>query len=324
MSVALLFPGQGAQRPGMLRNLPDTPSVAHAAAEAADTLGSLEGVPDPLDTADALRSTTNTQLALLTAGVVTASALVDDHALEVDTVAGHSVGAFAAAVVAGVLGLSDALRVVRVRGRGMEQACAGDDWGMAALRGLSAAAAQRLLDDVGTKTAPLWIANLNAADQVVVSGTRASLEALRQRAPAAGARDLTVLDVTVASHCPLQAATADVVSKALAGVELGEQHRAYLANTTGRRIRSAPQDVAADLAQAVRHPVRWYDAARLMPELGVTTTVETPPGHTLTALVTPESPEATHIAVDDVGVAGAVRRAARDPSDRSHQRRRTP
>ncbi|MEU6404277.1 acyltransferase domain-containing protein [Streptomyces sp. NPDC046985] len=324
MSIALLFPGQGSQHPGMLRDLPDTPAAARARSEAADTLGSFDDVPDRLDTADALRSTTNTQLALLVAGAVTARALIDDHRLPVATVAGHSVGAFPAAVAAGVLGLADALRAVRTRGRRMERACADAAWGMAALRGLGAAAARRLLDSVATESDPVWIANINAADQIVVSGTRTALDRLREQAPAAGATDMTVLDVSVASHCPLQDPTADAVAAVLARVGVGAQERAYLANTTGRRILRDPAKVIADLAQAVRQPVRWYDAARLMPELGVTATVHVPPGHVLTALVSRENPDATHVAIDDIGLAAAVRRAERGERRASDQPGRQP
>ena len=89
MSVALLFPGQGSQRPGMLQHLPSTPAAAKAWCESRHTLRSLTGVPATLDTREALQSTTNAQLALLIAGVVSARALVDDEGLEVDFVAGH-------------------------------------------------------------------------------------------------------------------------------------------------------------------------------------------------------------------------------------------
>jgi malonate decarboxylase epsilon subunit len=193
----------------------------------------------------------------------------------------------------------------------MERACADGSWGMAALRGLGPAAAQRLIDSVATERDPLCIANVNAADQIVVSGTSTALRVLRRHAPGAGARDLTDLDVGVASHCPLQASTARSVAQALARAEQGEQHRGYFANTTGRRVRNAPQQVLEDLAQSVRRPVRWYDAVRLMPELGVTATVQVPPGRVLTAISARENPALAHVAVDDAGLEAAVRRAAK-------------
>ncbi|GAB4054968.1 ACP S-malonyltransferase [Catellatospora paridis] len=311
MSTALLFPGQGSQRPGMLTDLPDTPAGRQTLQQAREVLATLDGVPEPVDDAAALQATTNAQLALLIAGVVTARALIDDHGLRVAAVAGHSVGAFAAAVTAGVLGLDDALRAVAVRGREMERACAGEDWGMAALTGLGESAARALVDAVATRDAPLWLANLNAADQVVVSGTRQALDRLAVQAPAAGARDLRLLAVSVASHCPLQATTAQAVARALTRVTPGTQRCVYFADTTGRQLAAAPALVLDDLAAAVAQPVRWYDIIRLMPEVGVTATVEVPPGHVLSAINARQNPAMTTVAVDEVGIAAALRRIDR-------------
>ncbi len=108
MSLALTFPGQGSQQPNMLGSLPDSPAVGAVLAESRSCLGSL-GVTGDIDDADALSDTTNVQLALLIAGVACARALIDDFGLTPQFVAGHSVGAFAAAVVAGVLTLDEAL-----------------------------------------------------------------------------------------------------------------------------------------------------------------------------------------------------------------------
>ena len=309
MSIALLFPGQGSQRPGMLQHLPSTPAAARAWAEAQHTLRSLTGIPAALDTREALRSTTNAQLALLIAGVVSARALIDDEGLDVDFVAGHSIGAFAAAVLAGVLGIGDALRVVQVRGDEMQRACADGDWGMAALGGLPLSGVRSLLDEVATSDDPLWVANINSADQIVVSGTRTALDALHRRAAVAGAREMTRLDVSVASHCPLQAETARAVADALTRVAHGDQRRAYLTNTTGRRVLNAPDKVLDDLAGAVRQPVQWYDAIRLMAELGATVAIETLPGRVLTAIAARAIPDVKCFAAEEAGIRATARRA---------------
>ena len=285
MSIAMLFPGQGAQRPGMLAGLPGTPAAAAAWEEACEGLARAGVTPADLDSADALRSTTNAQLALLVAGVVTARALIDDHEVPVDGVAGHSIGAFGAAVVAGVLTVADAISVVKIRGDAMARACADGSWAMAALRGMHQRAARSLLD----RREIYWAGHEGAA----------------------GARDLTLLEGSVASHCPIQADTARAVADALDDVDLGRPERAYFANTTGRRIVGDAARVADDLAQAVRHPVRWYDIVALMPELGVTATVQVPPGHVLSAIVERETPDVLSLAVDDVGIAATVRRVSR-------------
>jgi len=141
-------------------------------------------VVNELDTAEALASTTNAQLALLICGgsrrlghspMITACVPT--------SVAGHSVGAFAAAVGAGVLTFTEAVAAVRLRGDSMARACASGQWGMAALTGLRLRAVRDLVNDVNDK---LWIANINAVDQVVLGGTVAALDNARQAAAACG------------------------------------------------------------------------------------------------------------------------------------------
>ena len=111
MSLAFLFPGQGSQQPNMLDGLPDSPAVTVVLDQARSHLAHL-GMPAVLDSASALADTTNVQIALLIAGVACARALTEDQALTPRFVAGHSVGAFAAAVAAGVLDFADALTAV--------------------------------------------------------------------------------------------------------------------------------------------------------------------------------------------------------------------
>ncbi|MDB6127564.1 MAG: mdcH, partial [Verrucomicrobia bacterium] len=130
MSVAFLFPGQGAQESGMLRSLPRHPAIAATLAEANREL---ECATDDLDSADALRTTEGVQVALFIAGVAGARALAAES-IRPDFVAGMSVGAFAAAVVAGALDFLPALRLVRSRGRLM-QAAYPSGYGMAAIVG---------------------------------------------------------------------------------------------------------------------------------------------------------------------------------------------
>jgi malonate decarboxylase epsilon subunit len=283
MTLAYLFPGQGSQRPGMLRDLPDD-----IRAEA----------PDGLDTEDALRSSTNAQLALLVAGVAAARTLTDDHGLPPDLVAGHSVGAFAAAVTAGVLTFAEAIEAVRLRGTLMEEACAGGDWGMVALRNTSLPAAEVIVRD---SEGPLWIANVNAADQIVLSGAGPALDAV------AGRR----LDVTVASHCPLQDGTAARLEEHLKRIPRRKQTVPYLTCAGGRRVRADAGAVLADLARSVAVPVRWYDAMRLLGELGTTCAIQLPPGDVLARLVPAAAPDVLALAVADGGPDRTAARARR-------------
>jgi malonate decarboxylase epsilon subunit len=290
--IAFLYPGQGAQHAGMLANLPGSTATQWTLEEAAE----LFPVVSELDTAEVLASTTNAQLALLICGVATARTLADDHGLRPDIVAGHSVGAFAAAVGAGVLTFSEAVAAVRLRGDSMARACASGQWGMAALTGLRLRAVRDLVDAADDK---LWIANINAVDQVVLGGTVAALDNARQAARRAGARRFELLDVAVASHGPLQRDTARVVAQHLSTIPHRGQRAAYMTNVGARRIRDDAAAVLDDLARAVAHPVRWFDIMRLLPELGVDATVEMPPGDVLSRLVTATTPALSVFSVTD-------------------------
>jgi malonate decarboxylase epsilon subunit len=296
--IAFLYPGQGAQRAGMLANLPDSVATRRTMEEAAELLPAI----GELDTTEALTSTTNAQVALLISGVATARTLTDEHRVSPDIVAGHSVGAFAAAVGAGVLTFAEAVAAVRLRGDSMTRACASGQWGMAALTGLPLRAARDLVasEDADDR---LWIANINAVDQVVLGGTLAALDDARQAARRAGARRFEMLDVAVASHGPLQRDTASAVAQHLSAIPHREQRSAYMTNVGARRIRDDPAAVLDDLADAVARPVRWFDIMRLLPELGVIATVEMPPGEVLSRLVTATTPAARVFSVDRDGLA---------------------
>jgi malonate decarboxylase epsilon subunit len=298
--IAFLYPGQGAQQAGMLTTLPDGAATRSTLEEAAELLGPIDG----LDTAESLASTTNAQLALLICGVASTRTLIDDHGVRPDIVAGHSVGAFAAAVGAGVLTFAEAVAAVRLRGDAMAQACASGQWGMAALTGLRL----RVVRDLVNADDTVWVANINAADQVVLGGTVAALDRARQAAERAGARRFEMLDVAVASHGPLQSDAVHVVAQYLSTVPHREQCAAYMTNVGARRIRDDPAAVLDDLATAVAHPVRWLDIMRMLPELGVVATVEMPPGHVLSRLVTATTSTVYAFSVSDVGLASITAR----------------
>lgn len=306
MTLAYLFPGQGSQRPNMLSALPDAPAITATLDEFRSQQPGL-GIPHDIDSPTSLLDTTNVQIALLVAGVGCARALVENCGLTPSFVAGHSVGTFAAAVTAGVLTLTEALGAVTLRGRLMQEACAHGTWGMAALTGLSIRGALQLVEEVSSDDDPVWLANINGETQTVLSGTATGLD---RAAHAAGAAAYELLNVRVASHCPLQTATAKQLAAHLAQLPRRTPTARYLTNTRGRAVSTA-EAVLDDLAQAVAHPVRWYDAARLLPELGATCTIETPPGHDLTRLVAAAAPTVNTLSLDDDGISTVTARAHR-------------
>ena len=309
MTLALLFPGQGAQRPGMLHTLPGSDEVTATLTEAQAICADLALGPD-LDSAEQLRDTVATQISLLTAGVACARGLIVDYGVNPQFVAGHSVGAFAAAVIAEVLTLREALTAVLRRAEAMRAACAAGIWGMAAITGLSTGAAEQLAISVSTPREPLWVANVNSATQTVLGGTVTALEAARLGAGDAGATAFERLDVAVASHGPVQNGTAGILHGFLSEVPRRTATARYVTNTGGRSAAS-PDAVLDDLANSVARPVRWYDGVRLMTELGVTCTIETPPGHALTRLVASISPGLAAVAVSDEDLSGAAAWARR-------------
>jgi malonate decarboxylase epsilon subunit len=298
-SLAFLYPGQGSQTPGMLRALPDRSAAQQTIDEAAAVLGGIDG----LDSAAPLESTTNSQLALLICGVAAARTFIQDYQRSPAFVAGHSVGAFAAAVTAGVLTFPEALAAVRLRGELMSQACASAQWGMAAVTGLRLRAVRDLLAAIRADSDQLWIATINAADQMVLAGTAAALSMARQAAQRAGARSFQTLDVHIASHGPLQHGTARALAAHLADIPARAQTAAYLSNAGARRIRDDPRAVLHDLANSVGQPVRWYDIARVLPEFGVTAAVQMPPGHVLSHLTSAAAPGLAVFSVADDGFA---------------------
>lgn len=295
MSVALLFPGQGAQQPHMLEALPDSPAARRVVAEARALIGDVDLYG---------HDTVATQLALVIAGVACGRALIDDGGVSVGFVAGHSVGAFSAAVVAEVLSLHDALTTVHQRALSMAAVCRDGHWGMAAVLGLAPAAARALARD------DVWVANINSATQTVFAGSVAALGDLEDRARQAGARAVERLDVEIASHGPLQQPTAETVARSLDSVAVSIPKAKYISNVGGRSLGTAAA-VCDDLARSVARPVRWYDGVRLMAELGVTCTVEAIPGHTLSRLVAGTARAVTTLTLSEDGFTNSVARARR-------------
>jgi len=181
---------------------------------------------------------------------------------------------------------------------------------MSAVSGLPTTAAAELVRKVATDRDPLWVANVNGATQTVVSGTDAALQRAADAARDAGAQSCERLDVAVASHCPIQGDTARSMAEHLAHLPRRRPTRRYLTNTRGRVTASA-EVILDDLAQSVARPVQWYDGTRLLGELGVTSAVETPPGHVLTRLLTSAVPSIAAISLTDNGFEAAARLAAR-------------
>ena len=207
MKILFTFPGQGTQRPGMLRNLPDGDAL----------LSSVRAVlgdeTDALDSPEALRHTRAVQLSLLIVGVAWARELIR-NGVKPDIVSGLSIGAYPAAVVAGALDFSDALRLVALRGDLMERAYP-QGYGLTAIVGLTLSRLEKLM--AGSNT---YIANINAETQTVIAGRDEDMAAVAQKALDAGASKAARLAVSVPSHCALLDKPAAELASAFASVSL--------------------------------------------------------------------------------------------------------
>lgn len=262
MSVLFAYPGQGAQRPGMLAALPDEPPVRACLEQAADCLGQ---APAELESAEALRGTRAVQLCLLIAGVA-ASRLLETRGHRPGLVAGLSIGAYPAAVVAGALDFDDALRLVALRGELM-QAAWPEGYGMSAILGLDQAQLEALILAVRREHPPLYLANVNAERQLVVAGSEAALAALAERARAAGASAAKRLTVSVPSHCALLDEPAARLAEAFAGIHLHRPRVPYLSSSRARLV-AEPAALADDLAGNMARRVEWLATLRSAYERG--------------------------------------------------------
>jgi len=292
MSSLLVFPGQGAQQPGMLQRLPPSPDTRACLQEASDVLG--EDVLT-LDSPQALASTRAVQLCLLIAGVAAARTLLQSD-VRVNYVAGLSIGAYPAAVVAGALEFADALRLVNMRGALMQQAYP-QGYGMTALIGLELAAVEGLLAQVHSPQTPVYLANINADSQVVIAGSDAAMHAVAELARGCGVGVAKRLAVSVPSHCPLLEQPAQALAAAFAEVPLQLPKLGYLSGSRARPMRSV-EALRDDLAFNMCRVVDWRGTVQSAYERGVRLQIELPPGAVLTGLARRVFAQGTVIAFD--------------------------
>lgn len=296
MSIAFVFPGQGAQTPGYLRRLPEHPAVRATLAEARQFLGA---DLDTLDSGPALASTVAVQLGALIAGVAIARALTDEG-LHAEAVAGLSVGAFAAAVACGALAFADALPLVRLRGECMERAYP-RGYGMLALIGLDEHQVTKLVERLGGAAAQLYIANVNAPAQIVLAGADTALDAAAVAARQEGARKAERLAVSVPSHCPLLDGVSARLAQVLDTIPLAAPRMPYVTNVRARAVHDAAS-IRDDLIANVARTVRWHDAATVLYERGARLFVEPPPGQVLSRLARAAFPDARGMALEETGL----------------------
>jgi malonate decarboxylase epsilon subunit len=301
MSIAFLFPGQGSQSPGMLNTLPDHPVISRTLDEVSEILGT---DCRELDSAEALQSPVSVQLALLASGVAVSRSLMEEG-VEAGAVAGMSLGAYSAAVAGGALNLADGVRLVKQRAEMMVKLYP-KGYGLAAIIGLNEGQVSNLVQEVHSEHTPVYVANINAPRQIVISGSDEGVNRVLQTALKSGARKAERLDVSTPSHCPLLQPVADALETSLQTMHLRSPNLVYLRNVTGRATRSA-EAISEDLASNIAHGVRWHDMTTVLEELGFRDFLEMPPGHVLTVLANEAFPDVQARSVAEHSIRQTVR-----------------
>ncbi|MDR0596918.1 MAG: ACP S-malonyltransferase [Treponema sp.] len=286
--AAFLFPGQGAQYPGMaLDFLGASPAARELFALASDAMG--KDMEDLLRSSDEelLKRSDIAQPAVTLANLC-AAALLRERGLSPAAVAGHSLGEYAALVGASVIGAADCFRLVAARGRAMQETVeriagqGGDNApGMIAVLGLAPERVEELVRTAGIPD--LYAANFNSPKQVAVAGTAAALAAAEALFKEAGARRALRLQVAGPFHCPLMAEAADKFGPALEAARFGDPAIPLFSNVTGRAIGSGAE--AKELAfKQITFPVRWIACESAVAASGVEALLETGPGKALQGL----------------------------------------
>ena len=283
---AFVFPGQGAQTIGMGKALADAYPSAKAVFDEVD-----EALGEKLSTLiwegeiEELTLTANAQPALMATSMAVMRALEAEGVTigAATYVAGHSLGEYSALAAAGAFSIADAARLLRTRGRAMQEAVPVGEGAMAAILGLDLAAVQ----EVAAEAAGDGIcqaANDNDPSQVVVSGSKAAVELAVEIAKEKGAKRALLLPVSAPFHCSLMAPAAAVMAEALAEVAINTPAVPVVANVVAEAV-SDPAQIRALLVDQVTGSVRWRESVMWMGERGVTEAYEIGAGKALSGLI---------------------------------------
>ena len=286
MSIAFVFPGQVSQAVGMGAGLAEAFPAAKAVFDEVD-----ESLGQPLSKlmwegpeAD-LTLTENAQPALMAVSLAAMRALEATGFVlgdKVAYVAGHSLGEYSALAASGALSLADTARLLKVRGRAMQQAVPVGEGAMAALLGADLAQAQELAA-AASEGECCQAANDNAPGQVVISGKKTAIERAVELAPKFGARRAVLLPVSAPFHCALMQPAADAMAEALSGVTISAPAVPVVANVLAEPI-SDPEAIRTRLVEQVTGMVRWRETMAFLAANGVDTVYEVGAGRVLTGM----------------------------------------
>ena len=298
MKFAFVFPGQGSQSVGMAQELAGEFASARAVLDEIDTAldQNLSGLmaDGPIET---LTLTENAQPALMASSLAVMAVLKAEFDVDVNAaefVAGHSLGEYSALAAAGALSITDAAKLLKLRGLAMQKAVPVGEGTMAALLGsdeeLAAAAVA-----AGATAGVCAIANDNAPGQIVISGSTAAIEAAIAKAGELGLKKAMKLPVSAPFHCPMMQAAADAMAEALAAATIKAPSVPVVANVTARPT-SDVETIRKQLVEQVTGRVRWRESVLWMvEEAGITTLAEAGSGKVLSTMLKRTTKDATGV-----------------------------
>ncbi|MEN4905726.1 ACP S-malonyltransferase [Rahnella bonaserana] len=304
--IAVVFPGQGSQTLGMLADLAAAhPVVEETFAEASSALGYDLWQLVQQGPAEELNKTWQTQPALLAASVAIWRVWQQQNGTQPVLMAGHSLGEYSALVCAGVLDFKQAISLVELRGKLMQEAVPAGTGAMYAIIGLDNDAIAKACEESaqGQIVSPV---NFNSPGQVVIAGNKEAVERAGAACKAAGAKRALPLPVSVPSHCALMKPAADKLAVALENVTFSAPQYSVV-NNVDVKIETSPEAIRSALIRQLYSPVRWTESVEFMAAQGVEQLLEVGPGKVLTGLTKRIVDTLTAAAVNDtVSLAAAL------------------
>lgn len=279
MKTAFLFPGQGAQYVGMAKDFYDEIAECREVVEIASNALDFDLKSVMFEPNELINKTEYTQACLLTAEMCMAKAV--EKIVKPEITAGLSLGEYAALVTCGAMSFEDSVRTVRARGKFMEYAVPNGKGGMAAVIGLPADVIQGVIDKVTKESGLVLVtANFNCPGQIVISGDKEAVELSVPLLNEAGARLVSVLNVSGPFHSPLLSVAGEELGKVLGSVSVNKPIIPYVTNVTASIVENE-SDIKGLLSAQVSSAVKWEQSVEVMRNAGSELFIEIGPGKTL-------------------------------------------